>query len=278
MVSQISGKFVNDVVEGDVVIHFIDKSFMKGYSNNGYLVGTQRHFDDKGIFKNATDTATKDTYIRQYHLQEMSVSLIGCQHSSEGTRCIVMNNSTFEDLNSCLQITEDFYVKCYPMSEIFNVDPDNCKLKLRISASDAGEDLFNMRISKEEIIVERNVKSSFDCSNSLDSWLTYVQNPDLFWYHYYDEIDSPLNLKNPVIEIEIGFFKNRAGWTHRHIYIESQVGVGLLFEGNLHNGKLIGNVDPKLANDPAWRSRLLIGISEKGIRAHGRFIVLWNKY
>ena len=278
MVSQISGKFVNDVVEGDVVIHFIDKSFMKGYANNGYLVGTQRYFDDEGILKNATDTATKDTYIRQYDLQEMSVSLIGCQHSREGTRCIVINNSTFENLNSCLQITEDFYVKCYPMSEIFNVDPDNCKLKLRISASDAGEDLFNMRISKEEIIVERNVKSSFDCSNSLDSWLTYVQNPDLFWYHYYDEIDSPLNLKNPDIEIEIGFLKNRAGWSHRRIYIESQVGVGLLFEGDLYNGKLIGNVDQKLANDPAWRSRLLIGISEKGIRAHGRFIVLWNKY
>jgi hypothetical protein len=122
------------------------------------------------------------------------------------------------------------------------------------------------------------VKSSFDCSNSLDSWLSSVQNPDLFWYHYYDEIDSPFNLKNPDIEIEIGFLKNRAGWSHRRIYIESQVGDGLLFEGDLYNGKLIGNVDPKLANHPAWRSRLLIGISEVGIRTNGRFIVLRNKY
>ena len=30
MVSQISGKFVNDVIEGDVAIHFIDKKVMKG--------------------------------------------------------------------------------------------------------------------------------------------------------------------------------------------------------------------------------------------------------
>ena len=175
MVSQISGKFVNDVIEGDVVIHFIDKTFMKGYSNKGYIVGTQRYFDDKGVLTNATDTATRYTYLRQYILNdEKSVSLLGCQYTKEGTRCIVMNNSTFEDLNSCLQITEDFFVKCYPMSELSNVDPDNCKLKLQISVSDTGEDLFNMRISKEEIIVERNVKSSFDCSNSLDSWLTYV--------------------------------------------------------------------------------------------------------
>jgi hypothetical protein len=298
MVSKISGKFVNDVIEGDVVIHFIDETFMKGYSNKGYLVGTQRYFDDKGILTNATDTATRYTYLRRYDLNENSVvSLFGCQHTKEGTRCIVMNNSTFEDLNSCLQITEDFYVKCYPMSELSNVDPDNCKLKLQISVSDTGEnlfnmrlskkqmsvsntgkDLFNMRLSKEEIIVGKNVKSSFDCSNSLDSWLTYVQSPDLFWYHYYDEIESPLNLKNPDIEIEIGFLKNRAGWSHRRIYIESQVGDGLLFEGDLNNGKLIGNVDPKLANHPAWRSRLLIGISEKGIRSSGRFIVLRNKY
>ena len=75
MVSQISGKFVNDVIEGDVVIHFIDKTFMKGYSNKGYIVGTQRYFDDKGILTNATDTATRHTYLRQYNFNEKSVSL-----------------------------------------------------------------------------------------------------------------------------------------------------------------------------------------------------------
>jgi hypothetical protein len=121
---------------------------IKGYSHSGYLVGTQRYFDDKGILINATDTANRDTYLRQYKQNENSVSLFGCQHTKEGTRCIVMNNSTFEDLKSCLRITEDFYVKCYPMSELSNVEPDNCKLKLQISVSDTGNDLFNMRISK----------------------------------------------------------------------------------------------------------------------------------
>ena len=278
MVSQISGKFVNDVIEGDVLIHFIDESFMKGYSNKGYLVGTQRYFDDKGILKNATDTATKDTYIRQYNLQEMSVSLFGCQHTKEGERYIVMKNNDFEDLKSCLRITEDFYVKCYAMSELSSVEPDSCKLQLKITVTENAADFVNMRISKGEIIEESNMKSSFDCSSSLDSWLTYVQSPDHFWYHYYDKTDSPFNLKNPDIEIEIGFLKNRPGWSHRHIYIESQVGDGVLFEGDLYNGKLIGNVDPKLANHPAWRSRLLIGISEVGIRAHGRFIVSRSTY
>ena len=277
MVSQISGKFDNDVIEGNVVIHFFDKSFMKGYSNKGYLVGTQRYFDDKGILKNATDTATKDIYIRQYELQEMSVSLFGCQHMKEGERCIVMNNNDFEDLKSCLRITEDFYVKCYAMSELCNVEPESCKLQLQVTLTENGADFVNMRITKGEIIKESDMKSSFDCHSSLDSWLTYVQSPDHFWYHYHDEIGSPFNLKNPDIEIEIGFLKNRPGWSYRHIYIESQVGDGVLFEGDLYNGKMIGKVDPKLANHPAWRSRLLIGISEGGIRPRGMFIELRNK-
>ena len=249
---------------------------MKGFSHSGYLVGPQRYFDDMGILINATDTATRDTYLRQYSLNEQPVSLFGCQDTKEGKRCIVIKNSTFEDLKSCLWITDDFYVKCYAMGELSSVEPDNCKLQLQIPMSDNVTEYVNMRISKGEIIEESNMKSSFNCSNSLASWLTYVQSPDIFWYHYNDEIDPPLILKNPVVEIEIGFLKNRMGWGHRHIYIETQVGDGLLFEGDLYNGKLIANIDPKLANHPAWRSRLLIGIREVGIKPQGSFMASRN--
>ena len=35
MVSQISGNFVNDVLEGDVTIHFTDKTMMKAFVHSG---------------------------------------------------------------------------------------------------------------------------------------------------------------------------------------------------------------------------------------------------
>ena len=42
MISQISGKFVDDNLEGEVVVHFIDKTMMKGFTHLGHLVGSQR--------------------------------------------------------------------------------------------------------------------------------------------------------------------------------------------------------------------------------------------
>ena len=38
MVSQISGNFVNDVLEGDVTIHFIDKTVMKAFAHSGKAI------------------------------------------------------------------------------------------------------------------------------------------------------------------------------------------------------------------------------------------------
>ena len=38
MVSKISGNFVNDVLEGDVTIHFIDKTVMKAFVHSGKAI------------------------------------------------------------------------------------------------------------------------------------------------------------------------------------------------------------------------------------------------
>ena len=38
MVSQISGNFVNDVLEGDVTIHFTDKTMMKAFAHSGKAI------------------------------------------------------------------------------------------------------------------------------------------------------------------------------------------------------------------------------------------------
>ena len=86
-----------------------------------------------------------------------------------------------------------------------------------------------------------------------------MQNPKLFWYHF-NEYDKPLNLDNPEIEFEIRYLKGRSGWESKKVTIESQSGGLILFEGTINEGKLKGKIVSKLANHPAWRSRLIIGI------------------
>ena len=115
-----------------------------------------------------------------------------------------------------------------------------------------------MRISLKENIKISEIHNKMDCSDSLGSWLSKVKNPNLFWYHY-NEIDPPLNINNPEINIEIGYLKERPDWKIRKVVIETQTGNKILFEGTMVNGVLKGHVDSKLVNHPAWKSRLVIG-------------------
>ena len=42
----------------------------------------------------------------------------------------------------------------------------------------------------------------------------------------------------------------------------------ILFEGTMIEGRLKGKVDPKLAEHPAWKSRVLIGIIEPNMPSY----------
>ena len=78
-ITQISGKFVNDKLEGEVEIHFIDKTIMKGFAHSGHLIGPQRFFDEEnGNFVNITETDSGKVYLRQYTQNEEPVALFGC--------------------------------------------------------------------------------------------------------------------------------------------------------------------------------------------------------
>ena len=115
-------------------------------------------------------------------------------------------------------------------------------------------ELFHMQVSTGRIMEKRKMKSHLQCSDSLSSWINNAKNPNLFWYHYIEK-DEPLHLDNPIVEIEIGYLKGRSDWSERNIFIESYAGHVTLFRGKLINGKLKGNIDPKFATHPAWRSR-----------------------
>ena len=85
LVSQISGKFVNDTLEGEVKIHYFDETIMKGFAQSGHLIGPQRFFDvDETVLTNLTDTQTRDVYVRQWNYEGKSISVIGCQNEKEG--------------------------------------------------------------------------------------------------------------------------------------------------------------------------------------------------
>ena len=81
-------------------------------------------------------------------------------------RCIVKTN-TFDDLKSCVVITEDFFVKCYDLDEIY-LDSDGCQLHVEIPTSNRNpEDYFNVGMSRGEMIRSNGMKSSFDCSKDI---------------------------------------------------------------------------------------------------------------
>ena len=98
----------------------------------------------------------------------------------------------------------------------------------------------------------------------LKSWLKQIENPNLFWYQWNEDYD-PLDPKNPKIEIELSHLKSRSSHEELSVKIQTQTGDLILFKGKMYNGKMEGKVDPKLKNHPAWRSRLVITLGQKGI-------------
>ena len=231
--------------------------------HSGHLIGPQRFFAiEKSRLLNLTDSRTDTIYFKEWALGEKLVSIFGCQETNLGKRCMVniKNTMLFEEMISCIFVEEDFFVNCYKLIDFSAINVDDCQVSFHMSNEKLGSnETFNMMVSTEEIIQKTSMKSSLKCSSSLSTWLEYVQNPKLFWYHF-NEKDKPLNLDNPEIELEIQFLKGRPGWESKKVTIESQSGGLILFEGIINEGKLKGTIVPKLANHPAWRSRLIIGI------------------
>ena len=231
--------------------------------HSGHLIGPQRFFDSEtSSLLNLTDSRTGTIYFKEWALEEKLVSIFGCQETNLGKRCMVNTKRSmlFEEMISCIFVTEDFFVNCYKLIDFSEINVNDCQVSFHMSNEKIGSnETFNMMVSTEEIIEKRSMKSSLKCSSSLSTWLEHVENPKLFWYHF-NENDEPLNINNPLIELEIQFLKGRSGWESKKVTIESQSGKIILFEGTINDGKLEGTVDSKLANHPAWRSRLIIGI------------------
>ena len=231
--------------------------------HSGHLIGPQRFFDSEtSSLLNLTDSRTGTIYFKEWPLEEKLVSISGCQDTNLGKRCMVNTKRSmlFEEMISCIFVTDDLFVNCYKLIDFSEINVDDCQVSFHTSNEKTfSNETFSMMVSTEEMTEKRSMKSILKCSRSLSTWLDYVQNPKLFWYHF-NENDKPLNLDKPKIVLKIQFLKGRSGWESKKVTIESQSGNIILFEGSINDGKLEGTVDPKLANHPAWRSRLIIGI------------------
>ena len=119
MISQISGKFVDDNIEGEVAVHFFDNTMLKGFAHLGHLFGPKRYFDiGNSNFLNITETESGDVYLKKYTQNGKSIALFGCHDTSEGKRCIVLTNGMSL---SCVYITGQDLFKDGTNRTIFNV-------------------------------------------------------------------------------------------------------------------------------------------------------------
>ena len=97
---------------------------------------------------------------------------------------------------------------------------------------------------------------------TLEHWIFAVGNRNLFWNHFATEVD-PINAKNPQIDIMIHYVKNLPRFQHTRATIETSFGLKL-FQGDMINGHITGQVDQDMVNHPGWKTRLNIQI-EKSI-------------
>jgi len=263
MARSISGTFVNDVLEGEVTLKFSDDTKMETYVKSGYAIGPQRFFTTNGNFLNITDTNTGQIILSE--TDEKFLAIFACQNEVHdlGPRCVIFQNETFTDSRSCLVVDRDFFVNCYNLSDFKHIEFSGCELSFDTSKEitlPAKNHLFNMRLKSEEKMIKSEMKEKLECSNSLESWLKEIQNPNLLWYHF-NEKDVPFDHKNPEIEIELSYLKSRSSHEKLSVKIQTHIGGLILFKGIMYNGKMTGKVDPKFINHPAWRSRLVIQIT-----------------
>ncbi len=256
-------------MQGDVIIFYQDDSKALVFVNQGHLTGVQRFFSLSNIFKNCTDIETEDVYWKVE--PESGISMFGCYETREGHRCILQDPS-MKGYLSCLTVDKDFYAHCFQTTDLPHIEMDGCKLNTRgfhetqVTSVKDPSMIFNMRVFMNQSITlseMAQVEKKFDCQpNSLREWIAKVEDHNLFWFQY-EESNQQLDPENPKIDIEIDYLKDRPGFEARMLTIESLWGGVLLFQGVIRNGKITGTVEPEMIGHPAWKTRLVIGISFK---------------
>ena len=265
-VQKIHGKFVNDMLEGEILITLDDKSFIKALAFNGILVGVKRHFDEDKSILSITNAVTNDTYLS---VEGGGYFLFSCHQNENGfKRCILTRTMKENDMKSCIQLDNEVYVHCHTIDTLPNVSLDGCKILIDQASSlyeSSSESGFSVWM-KPNVVYEHTVnKDTFEClqddngRQSLEEWIVKVQDPFSFWHHF-DANVEPLGSEG-MIDITFDQFIDRPGFEYKSIVIQTISGQDLI-KGVMINGQIRAKIPTHLANHPGWRGRLLIGLSK----------------
>lgn len=176
-------------------------------------------------------------------------------NSVEGMRILfIQNMETFYD---CLQIDEKLFVNCYVV-EIHKAIEISCN-----SLQYKFEDNIKQRTPFSFIINDNNEiqfeEMEIPCEGlSLKSWIDQMKDPKIN-YNLYQTSFQALESENPVINITLPQFVGRKGFDGSTVTIET-VHRKKLYSGEMKNGSILGNIDPKVVHCAEWRTRLTIGI------------------
>ena len=182
--------------------------------------------------------------------------------------------STMEEVYDCLQIDNKFYVNCFEINFDNNIHINGCQVEYaNRPSSEIGTTnlLLDPYLRSEKKIQTETEKFCITNSDStirktLVHWTFAVGDRNLFWNYFATEVDQ-IDTNNPQIDIMIHYVKNLPQFQYTRATIETYSGLKL-FEGDMVNGHLTGQVDQDMVNHPGWRTRLNIQI-EKNIQMRG---------
>ena len=267
-VQKISGTFVNDNLEGEILITLVDKSFIKAFAFNGKLVGVKRHFGEDKSMLSITNASTNDTY---WSLERGGYYLLNCHETKLGfKRCILTRTMKENDMKSCIQVDNELYVHCYTIDHLPNVSLDGCKILIdqasnfQESSSESG---FSVWMKPNTVYEHTENKETFECleddksiRQSLEEWMVKVQDPFLFWHHFDLTNAEPLGSEG-MVDITFDQFIDRPGFAYKKVVIQTISGQVELLNADMINGRIRAKVPTHLAHHPGWKGRLLIGLS-----------------
>ena len=182
--------------------------------------------------------------------------------------------SSMEEIYDCLQIDNKFYVNCFEIDFDNNIHINGCQVEYAnrpsswIGKTNLLLDPYLRSDKKIPTEIEKFCITNSDSTiqKTLVHWTFAVGDRHLFWNYFATEVDQ-IDANNPQIDIMIHYVKNLPQFQYTRATIETYSGLKL-FEGNMVNGHLTGQVDQDMVNHPGWRTRLNIQI-EKNIQMRG---------
>ena len=127
--------------------------------------------------------------------------------------------------------------------------------------------IFSELLHAGKLQYMENATHVFDCQRgssrsireSLEEWMARLRDPYLFWYHYDPNVE-PLG-KNGRLDITFDHLVGRSDFEAKPIVIQTISGKVKLFNGQMLNGRIRGQVSREMLTHPGWKGRLVIGLS-----------------